>query len=92
MSYPIGSVVSASVIFERATDSTAVDPTAVSCTIVAPNRRSTLYVYGVDVALVRDAPGAFHVWISVDMPGTWGITWTGTGINAAVVKRYFAAW
>jgi hypothetical protein len=60
------------------------DPALVVCKIKAPNGAVTTYTYGIDVELVRDAIGAYHVDIVLTQTGRYFYRFEGTGgITAA---------
>jgi hypothetical protein len=56
----------------------ATDPTAVTCRVKSPTA-TTVYVYGTDAALVKDATGVFHLDVSAATAGQWYYRWEGTG-------------
>jgi hypothetical protein len=52
-----------------------VDPPTVRCLVRDPGGTVTTYTYGVDMALIRDGPGAYCVRIAVQQPGYWWYRW-----------------
>lgn len=67
----------------------AMDPDVVKL-VVKNNSGTTVYVYGTDAEIVRDAVGEYHADISVDVEKTWYYAWVSTGDGQAVdEKRFF---
>lgn len=64
------------------------DPTAVYCAYTDPSGNETVLQFGVDVAVVKDAVGQYHVDIDVDEAGRWPYRWyaTGTGASAGTAR------
>lgn len=59
------------------------DPTAVYVTYTDPGGTETVLQYGVDVEVIRDAVGQYHVDIAVDEVGRWPYRWYSTGTGQA---------
>jgi hypothetical protein len=64
------------------------DPTAVYVTYTDPNGTETVLQYGVDVEVIRNAEGQYHVDIDVDEVGRWPYEWyaTGTGRSRGTAR------
>jgi len=55
------------------------DPTVVTFRFLDPAGTTTVWVFGVDVEVIRDAVGRYHADIPIDQEGTWFYRWEGTG-------------
>lgn len=66
--YTTGARVKVNITFAGSTD-----PSVVKLTVLRPvSRVRTTYQYGIDLALVRDAAGKYHiVFDTIGEPGTW---------------------
>lgn len=90
--YDQGDVVRCSVAFTDGAGA-AVDPTTVRFRLSGPN--TTLnYLYGTDVALVKDSVGNYHVDVSVSSSGstsagTYSYRFESTGNYQAAVEGTF---
>lgn len=64
---------------------TVLDPTDVFFSVKNPAGTITTYEYGVDVALVKDSTGNYHVDVDANATGIWYYRFysTGTGQTAA---------
>lgn len=81
--YDIGDLARLSAVF---TDSTgaAIDPTLVKVVYHAPGAASnTTLVYGVDLAVVKDSVGHYHLDLSVTLAGRYDYRWYSTGTGQA---------
>lgn len=76
--YDLGDLVRCSAVFKNAAG-TNTDPTTVTAKVKTPTGVTTTYVYGTDVALVRDSAGNYHVDITTTEAGTWSYRFVGTG-------------
>ena len=85
--YDIGDLVRLSAEFTDAVGAYH-DPTAVYCRYSDPSGNETTLQYGVDVALVRDSEGHYHVDVAIDEAGRWPYRWyaTGTGQSAGTAR------
>ena len=82
MSYSVGDLIQISATWTNAVG-TATDPTAVFAQYRNPSGDLTALTYGVDVALVRDSAGAYHVDIDANEAGTWRYRFYSTGTGQA---------
>ena len=82
MSYNVGDLIRTTGTFTNA-DGTATDPTAVFAAYGDPSGNTTTLEYGVDVALVRDSTGNYHVDIDADEAGRWYYRFYSTGTGQA---------
>ena len=83
--YDIGDAPRFSATFE--VDGVATNPTATLFKFKTPAGTETTYTHGVDVELVRDSTGQFHVDFALDTAGVWHVRWVGTG-SAAGAEEY----
>jgi len=86
--YQIGDLVRIAGIFTNAAG-TAVDPTAVLAKYKTPAGVITTLTYGVDVALVRDSVGNYHVDINAASEGRWRYRFYSTGTGQAANEEDF---
>lgn len=87
--YDVGDLVESSVVFTNAAG-IRVDPTTVTVKYRAGSGSATTLVYGIDVAVVKDAVGAYHVNITVAEDNvTYYIEWLGTGAAVAAYAGSF---
>jgi hypothetical protein len=56
------------------------DPGGVSVKFQQPDGAITTYVYGADIAVVKDATGEYHLDVIVNLSGVWKYKWFGTGL------------
>lgn len=88
----VGDRVRSSVVFtDDATPAVITDPTAVEVTIDPPGVGTVTYVYGVDVEVVKDGVGEYHVDFDITVNGRWWVQWTGTGAVTAADTTNFLA-
>jgi hypothetical protein len=66
-----------------------IDPAAVNVTITTPGGTVTTKVYLVDLDLIRDSAGIYHVDISLTAAGLWSYRWFSTGIGQGAATCYF---
>lgn len=85
--YKNGQKVRCSVAFT--VDGVATDPTTVTCKVKDPSWNVTTYVYGTDVALVKDSTGNYHVDVTTDENKQWYFRFEGTGTCVAVEESSF---
>lgn len=86
--YDKGDLVRCSAIFTDAAG-TFIDPTTVTAKTKNPAATTTTYVYGTDVALVRDSAGHYHIDVSVSTTGTWRYRFESTGTGQAAAEGVF---
>jgi len=67
----------------------AADPGALSLKVKPPTGAVQTFVYGVDVAVVRDSVGAYHVDLPLPANGSWAYRWELTGANAGASEGHF---
>lgn len=64
-----------------------VDPTTVKFYLLkSGDTVATEYTYGVDVEIVQDATGQYHIDLDTDVEGIWKYRWEGSG-NVATAKE-----
>ena len=80
--YARGTLVRASASFADGAGN-AVDPTAVTARVRAPNGTVTA------PAATKDGVGTYHVDIDADAEGAWHYRWEGTGANQAAAEGQF---
>lgn len=88
MAYQVGDLVRIAGAFTNAAG-TAVDPTAVFAKYKDPGGITTALTYGVDVALVRDSAGNYHVDVNADESGVWRYRFYSTGTGQAANEEQF---
>ena len=87
--YDIGDVVRVSAAFLDSSD-LAADPTGVVVSYRNPSSGVvTTLTYGVDVEVVKDSIGNYHVDITTAAHGRYTYKWVGTGAVAATVEGFF---
>jgi hypothetical protein len=77
MSIEVGDLVRTTAAFS--VNGTATDPTTIVCKVKPPSGSTTTYTYGVDVALVKDSTGNYHLDFSITLSAQWWVKWVGTG-------------
>ncbi len=85
--YDIGDTVTVRATFT--VDSTNTDPTTVTLAVTDPSGNVDTYTYAAS-QITKDATGKYSKGISVDEPGEWIYTFTGTGTATAVGTKRFA--
>lgn len=90
MSYSIGTKIRFTATFRIEATQALVDPTTVTFRFRNPSGTETSYVYGVNVELVRDSLGVFHVDLTPNASGSWYRRWIGTGAAAVAKESSFA--
>ncbi len=86
--YDIGDLVRLSATFTN-TAGVVTDPTATTCAIKVPSGTVTTYTYLVDVDLVRDSAGAFHLDYSPVAEGIHTYRFVGTGACQTAEEKPF---
>jgi hypothetical protein len=61
----------------------------VKVSVRTPGRVVTTYTYGVDVAVVKDSTGNYHIDIDANAAGTWHARWFSTGTGQAAEEMEF---
>jgi len=89
MSYHVGDLIRISAAFSTAAG-VATDPTAVFAKYRDPGGTVTTLTYGVDVALVKDSTGNYHVDINADEAGKWLYRFYSTGTGQAMDEDGFS--
>ena len=84
--YDIGDTVRLSVVFTVA--SVATDPTTVIARVQTPSG-TTVYEYGIDAALVKDAVGSYHIDANPSVAGNYIYRFEGTGSASAATEASF---
>jgi len=87
-SYEIGEVVRNSFASTNLAG-TAVDPGALTVNIKTPLGALTTYVYGIDLQLVKDSTGNYHVDVDAVSQGRWIVKWVATGANKGAKTNKF---
>ena len=64
------------------------DPTALVLVVRTPAKNTT-YTYGVDVALVKDSVGNYHLDHTTTLAGRHVYRWVATGTAAAASENQF---
>ncbi len=73
----------------RDTDDALADPPSVLCYVKAPDGTETIYTYLIDVDLVRDSVGRYHLNFLADQVGDWKVRWQAP--NYVTADAFFAA-
>ena len=87
--YVEGSQVRTSVTFRVGT--TPVDPGDVFVDVRPPSGMVASYKHGIDLELVKDGVGNYHLDIDADAPGDWHYWWHSGAPNKAAAKGRFTA-
>ena len=77
--YVEGTLVKCKAEFTAVDTGAYVDPATVTARITNPSGTTTVYVYGVDAALVKDATGRYRVNVNANQNGTWTWRFESTG-------------
>jgi len=72
-----------------AADGAAVDPSALTVVVQAPNGAQTLYVYESDEYPVRVEAGQYYVDVTPTLPGRWAYQFRSTGTGQAMDEGEF---
>jgi uncharacterized protein YfaS (alpha-2-macroglobulin family) len=88
-SYDQGDLVRVAAVFTDEAG-TATDPDQTFVTFRTPTGTLTTYEDGVDVELVRDSAGTYHIDIDASIAGVWRVRFysTGTGQAAETTEFY----
>ena len=87
--FDLGTLVRTTCTFTDATGGVQ-DPTAVLFSFKTPGATTvTTYTYLVDVALVRDSTGVYHVDINGSTAGIYHVRFYSTGVGQAAEEDYF---
>jgi hypothetical protein len=65
------------------------DPTTVTAVVRSPVGTTTTYLFGIDVELVKDSTGVYHVDIDANAGGRWIYRFAGTGTAQAADDEIF---
>lgn len=65
------------------------DPAAVFCKVKTPAGVTTTYQYSVDVSVVKDSTGVYHLDVDANLPGNWQVRWYSTGTGQAAAEDVF---
>lgn len=85
----VGTKVRTSCAFVGMDSVSPVDPTEVTCEVVAPNAVAMLYTWPSDPDIIRDSAGKFHLDIHANLPGVWRYRWASTGAVEAASRGQF---
>lgn len=88
MAYTVGNVATVSVVFTDDTEAFA-DPTTVTLRVSRSTNTVLQYIYLVDLELIKDSVGHYHVDLDLITAGLWCFRWIGTGAVQAAVQDYF---
>lgn len=70
---------------------TNLDPTTVRFQYTTPDRVETTLTYGIDVAVVKDSTGTYHVDLDLNQAGPWHYRFFSTGTGQASERGAFDA-
>ena len=87
--YDVGALVRISGAFTDS-DGVAQDPAAVFCAFETPAGVETTYQYSVDVEVVKDSVGNYHLDVDADTTGVWYYRWYSTGAGQAADETHFS--
>jgi hypothetical protein len=85
--YKKGQKVRCSVDFR--VDEVLTDPSIVNFKFKKPSGGLTMWVYGTDIAVVRESTGLYYADVITDEKGEWSFRFEGTGICTAVEEASF---
>lgn len=88
MSYDIGDT--ARVTLNLTVDDTLSNPTALTAKVMTPRGVITTVVYGVDLALVRDSTGVYHLDVDCTEAGVWTVHFQATGTGKGAAEHSFS--
>jgi hypothetical protein len=88
LEYELGDLVRCSGAFTNAAG-TAIDPASVLFSYRRGTGTVTILTYGVDVALVKDSTGNYHVDIDANAVGLWHYRFHSTGSGQAADEHTF---
>ena len=86
--YYIGSETELTVEFFDMDGSTPADPTVATIKVRDPAGVETSHVYGVDVNVVKESVGVYHLDQVLDQAGTWFYRGIGTGAVVAAGEKF----
>ena len=87
--YPEGSNVSFSTVFQVPGTGTAVDPTTVTFKIKRPDTSVVVtYTYPPAGNIVKDSTGNYHADYTCDFPGDWYYRWEAAGAYIGANEGY----
>ena len=90
-SYLAGNQVRVSAEFTDIVTGAEIDPPIVKLSVCAPSGSPTVYIYGVDANVIRDAIGMYHADLDIDSAGTWLYKWWSVGTGKAAGENSFYA-
>lgn len=70
-------------------DDVAVDPTSILLSIRKPSGVETVYTYGVDIDLVKNAVGSYSLTLVADEHGIWWYKFEGLATGQTSQESYF---
>lgn len=62
------------------------DPGALRLKVKPPTGVLQTFVYGTDIALVKDATGKYHLDLTLDADGAWAYRWECDAPNAGAIE------
>lgn len=86
--YNVGDLVRCTGVFTDASGD-RVDPSAVTAKIKKPDGTTTTYTYGVDVAVVHESQGVFHLDVSATLEGIYFYRFQATGTGQSGGDNHF---
>ena len=86
--YDIGDVVRLTTAITTTATGAAVDPTGLAVILRTPAKNTT-YTYGVDVEVVKDSVGNYHLDHTTTLAGRHVYRWVATGTAAAASENQF---
>jgi hypothetical protein len=81
--YDLGDMVRVEGIFKDALTGQEMDPDTVNLTVWDADGTETVYEYGVDPEIDKDATGEYHSDISASAVGDWYYRWSSSGDGQA---------
>lgn len=88
MAYLVGQIPRFSAVFTDA-NGAAVDPTSVFFAYKLEGGAATTLQYGIDLALVKDSAGHYHVDLDLSTAGDYFYRWYSTGTGKAAAEKTF---
>lgn len=85
--YVPGQVIRLSIAVTDTADA-AQDPGALRLMVKPPTGATTIYTYGTDAEVVRDAAGAYHADIALIAAGQWRWRWEGDAPFAGAAEGF----
>jgi hypothetical protein len=87
MSYQIGDKIRIGATFRDPATRTTTDPDIVRFRFKLPTGPESVYVFGTDAPLVREAVGVFHVDLPITEKDEWWYRWEADGTTGVVAEK-----